>query len=179
MNILLISASLNPRSRSRVMLRALRTHLEFQGAAVTFLDLQETPLPMCDGNRAYDDPRVAPVSKMIEQANAVLIGVPVYNFDVNAAAKNLVELTGSVWDNKPVGFVCAAGGRSSYMSVMSFANSLMLDFRCLIVPRFVYASRGDFTATGEVNDEIDGRLRKLAAETLHLAGYGRNFPVQD
>jgi FMN reductase len=38
--------------------------------------------------------------------------------------------------NKVVGFLCAAGGKSSYMSVMRLANSLMLDFRCLIIPHF-------------------------------------------
>ncbi|MDP6500219.1 MAG: hypothetical protein QF847_03295 [Candidatus Marinimicrobia bacterium] len=60
-----------------------------------------------------------------------------YNYDVNAAAKNLLELTGSGWNEKTVGFICNAGGDKSYMSVMSFANSLMLDHRCKIIPCFV------------------------------------------
>ena len=33
---------------------------------------------------------------------------------------------------------------SSYMSVMAYANSLMLDFRCVIIPRFVYATGSAF-----------------------------------
>ena len=31
----------------------------------------------------------------------------------NAAAKNLIELTGKAWEDKIVGFACAAGANSS------------------------------------------------------------------
>jgi NAD(P)H-dependent FMN reductase len=73
----------------------------------------------------------------VNSARAVIIATGIYNYDANAAVKNLVELTGDAWENKVVGFLCAAGGMSSYMSIMSLANSLMLDFRSIIVPRFV------------------------------------------
>ena len=65
-------------------------------------------------------------------------------YDLNAAAKNFIELTGRAWTNKVVGFICAAGGKGSYMSVTSFMNSLMLDFRCIIIPRFVYTDASGF-----------------------------------
>ncbi len=68
--------------------------------------------------------------------------MPVYNYDVNAVAKNFIELMGEdALGNKTVGFMLSAGGGGSYMAVMPFANSLMLDFRCWIVPRFLYVSR--------------------------------------
>ena len=44
------------------------------------------------------------------------------------ALANLVELTGRLWENKVVGFLCSAGGPGSYMSIMGLANSLMLDY---------------------------------------------------
>ena len=56
----------------------------------------------------------------------------------------MIELTGSAWEDKIVGFLCAAGGMGSYMSVMAYANSLMLDFRCVIIPRFVFATGEGF-----------------------------------
>lgn len=48
----------------------------------------------------------------------VLLAVPIYNYDGNAAAKDLIELTGGTWEDKIAGFACAAGGASSYMSIM-------------------------------------------------------------
>ena len=70
--------------------------------------------------------------------------------------------------------MCTAGGNASYMSIMRIANSLMLDFRCLIIPRFVYAVSDDFandrTDRMEVgSDEIRKRLSGLAHVTVELA----------
>ena len=105
----------------------------------------------------------------IQAAGAILVSSPVYNYDLNAAAKNLRELTGSGWAEKPVGFLCAAGGTSSYMSPIGFANSLMFDFRCLIVPRFVYCTKDDFTEAGEPGPEIRGRVEQLAVAAVDLS----------
>ena len=84
------------------------------------------------------------LSTEVETADGILIAAPVYNYDVAAATKNMIELTGSAWQDKIVGFLCAAGGMGSYMSVMAYANSLMLDFRCVIIPRFVFATSEAF-----------------------------------
>ena len=54
------------------------------------------------------------------------------------------------------------------MSVMNFANDLMLDFRCLIIPRFIYAVGGDFEDGRIRNAEIRDRIRELAAEAHRL-----------
>jgi FMN reductase len=133
------------------------------GADGEHVDLREYPLPLCDGDCAYSDPNVAKLSEKIAAARVIIVGVPVYNFYANAAAKNLIELTGRAWENKIVGFLCAAGGHSSYMSIMSLANSLMLDFRCLIIPRFVYATSDDFKGAGVPKAELAKRLQQLAA----------------
>jgi len=83
-------------------------------------------------------------------------------------AKNLLELTGGSWENKTVGFLCAAGGSSSYMSIMGLANSLMLDFRCLIIPRFVYAKGDDFTAKQQPTAKLAERLTTLAEASIRI-----------
>lgn len=173
--ILMLSGSLNPDSNSRILVQAVEQELRAMDVETRFLDLRDYPLPLCDGEAAYEDPAVDTLSGIIRQADAVLIGIPVYNFDINAAVKNLVELTSSAWENQVVGFLCAAGGRSSYMSVMNFGNDLMLDFRCLIIPRFIYAVGGDFSEGAIRNTEISDRIRKLAKEAKHLARYRRSL----
>jgi FMN reductase len=167
--ILVISTSLNPASRSRLLARAAEESLRSRGVSVRWLDLRESSLPLCDGDAAYDDPAVAGVEAAIEQAAAILIAAPVYNFDLSAAAKNLVELTGSAWEDKVVGFLCSAGGRSSYMSLMGFANSLMLDFRSVIVPRFVYAVKSDFADGQVTSPEVLQRIDALVDRTVQMA----------
>ena len=64
---------------------------------------------------------------------------------------------------------CAAGGDHSYMSVMAVANSLMLDFRTIIVPRFVYAGGDDIPESGELSSDICDRIAQFGAEFQRLA----------
>jgi NAD(P)H-dependent FMN reductase len=168
MNILILSCSLNSSSRSRALAEEAARVLKSLDAGVTTLDVRDHPLPLCDGEDC-DPTLLAPLRDAITAADAVLIAVPIYNYDVNAAAKNVVELTGRAWEGKIVGFLCAAGGHGSYMSVMSLANSLMLDFRCLIVPRFVYATGADFAGDSISSPKVQDRVRQLCGETLRIA----------
>ena len=55
---------------------------------------------------------------------------------------------------------------SSYMSVMAFANSLMLDFRTMIIPRFVYATGRSFEGDDLKDKEVAERIGELAAELI-------------
>ena len=161
---LVISSSLNPKSRSRLLALIAFKTLKNMDVSVDWLDLADHSFPLCDGDSTYKNSKVKKLREKIQNAKGILFAVPIYNYDVNAAAKNLIELTGDAWTNKVVGFLCAAGGKGSYMSVMNLANSLMLDFRCLIIPRFVYSTGEDFEE-GEVTDpSVEARVRELAKE---------------
>ena len=170
MNILIISCSLNPDSRSHRLAAHTEGILADQyHADVAFIDLRDYDLPFCDGATAYAHKDVHEIKAQIENADAILLAVPIYNYDVNAAAKNLIELTGRVWSDKVVGFLAAAGGQGSYMALMSLANSLMLDFHCLITPRFVYTTDQGFREAGHPKPNIDQRIRELLRDLTRLA----------
>ena len=55
------------------------------------------------------------------------------------------------------------------MSPIGLANSLMFDFRCHIVPRYVYATKDDFTAAHQPSAELSARIRQLAQAATDLA----------
>jgi FMN reductase len=164
---LVISTSLNPESNSRIMAKSVFDELA-KIDKVKFIDLKDYPLPICDGDSCYADKNVQELGAMIGSARCVLLAAPVYNYYLSAAAKNLIELTGRAWTDKLVGFLCAAGGKSSYMSVMNVANSLMLDFRCLIIPRFVYAEGSSFQADQITDRDLQKRIVELADTSRRL-----------
>ena len=176
--ILVISSSLHPGSRSRIMARASVNRLQELATAVTLFDLAESPLPLCDGATAYGDSNVQQLSGLVENADAILLASPVYNYDVNSAAKNAVELTGRAWTGKIVGMMLAAGGQGSYMSAMGLANSLMLDFRCLIVPRFIYATGESFEGEALADESIQERVHLLIEDTLRLVNGLKDSSLQ-
>jgi FMN reductase len=165
---LIVSGSLRSKSRSRAMAHFLTDCYRSAGIAAQMIDLRGLPLPFCDGEAAYDHQSVVALSKAISEARVVIIATPIYNFDASAALKNLIELTGESWEDKVVGFLCAAGGSMSYMSVMGLANSLMLDFRCLIIPRIVYATSEDFTDGHLSSSEVRERVRELALASTRI-----------
>ena len=136
---------------------------------VEFFDLQENPLPMCDGDECYDLPEVLAFREKVKNAKGIIMAIPVYNFNVSSGAKNIVELGGRMLYDKTVGFICAAGAKSGYMSVMSLANSLMIDFRCYIIPKFVYATKHDFENEKIINKDIENRIEELGKELIRVS----------
>jgi FMN reductase len=168
MKFLVISTSANPDSNSRRMGQLAFDNLKKAGVDCQWIDTRELNLPVCDADTCYADPAVKQIAAAIEAADGILIAAPVYNYDVSAAAKNMIELTGEAWNDKIVGFLCAAGGEGSYMSVMAYANSLMLDFRCTIIPRFVYATGEAFDEKGVTDRKIVKRIQELATEVIRF-----------
>ena len=109
---LIISCSLNKNSKSKIMAKYA---YELYGEKVEFIDLRDFDLPFCDGDSCYDNDSVKELKQIIEKTQSAIIASPIYNYDLNAVAKNLIELTGRSWTNKIVGFICAAGGKGSYV----------------------------------------------------------------
>lgn len=169
MSLLIISASLNSESNSRALAREAERVLRAAGHEVVFLDLRDLPLPICDGEKAYDDPNVLRAARLVAAADGIMVATPIYNYDASASVKNFVELTSKAWTNKVVGLLCSAGGHGSYMSIMALANSLMLDFRCVIVPRFVYATGAAFSGDKITDSNIAARVAECARATAHFA----------
>jgi len=165
---LVISTSGNAESNSRIMGRVAFDRLQKQKADCDWIDISGLELPLCDADKCYLNPAAQKLKKTIEAADGMIVAAPVYNFDVSAAAKNMIELTGSAWEDKVVGFLCAAGGMSSYMSVMAYANSLMLDFRTVIIPRFVYATGDSFEGDKLVEKKVVSRIEQVADELIRF-----------
>lgn len=174
MHLPVFGCSMNPRSRSFVLAQLAAADLTALGHDAPLYDLREYDLPFAGSAAARGHVQVAELYHAVEEADGLLLATPIYCFGSNSAAKNLIELTGHAWENKPVGFLCSAGGGRSYMAIMQLAEAVMLDFRCLVVPRFVYATKQDFRlADGEPitleSETIRERVGELAAALARLA----------
>ena len=168
-HVLIVATSLSPRSRSQTLARLAAEKLAAGDTPHTLLDLRATPLPFTGSDEAWGDPAVAAIKAQTRAATHLIFAAPVYNYDVNAVAKNYIEHMGKdAFEGKTVALLLSAGGAGSYMAAMPFANSLMLDFRCWIVPRFLYVSKD--LEGGRLPAELDGRLDGLLADLLSRDG---------
>lgn len=165
---LVVSTSGNPSSRSRKMGARAFAYLQKAQLDCEWVDLAELDLPLCDANACYAHPSARKLDTAVSAAQGIIVAAPVYNYDVSASAKNMIELTGSSWEDKIVGFLCAAGGTTSYMAVMAYANSLMLDFRCVIIPRFVYATGSAFSDNELADQKVIDRIEQVARDLVRF-----------
>jgi FMN reductase len=169
MTIAIISSSLRKGSFSKIMAQYAAVLMKAKGLKVEFIDLSEIELPHYEGLDAFNDPSVQDIIKRLEGVERILIATPIYNFSVSSVLKNFLELTGrSVWTDKFVGFLCVARGVMGYMAVMPFVNSLMLGFRCIVIPRFVYAQPENFNEGSIVNNDITRRIEGLCDIILRI-----------
>lgn len=166
MENLIINTNLHKQSKSLTLVKELEKAFQAHHGQIEILHLADYPLPLCDGGPSFGHENVKRVSEKIQAASGLTLISPIYNYQYNAAAKNLIEVTGQAWKEKIVSFLCHAGGEKSYMSVMPVANMLMLDFRCMIIPRFVYAISGQYDESGVLDSDLKTRIQKLAQTQL-------------
>ncbi|GAA4015146.1 NADPH-dependent FMN reductase [Deinococcus rubellus] len=177
MKFTVLSTSLSPQSRSRMLAYLAAERLTTQGHQVTLLDLRSTPLPAFDDDATYQHPNVQLYRQAIGQADGVVLALPVYNWATGSGAKNLIELTGShsttrglsaVWFDKVVTFLVAGGLMHSYVSHHPLALGLITDFKCILNPYHVYAIGEDWEGD-TLRPPVDARLNKTLAVAAELS----------
>lgn len=191
MKFTVIATSLDPESRSAWLCTLAAQHLAAQGHEVTHLDLRRTPLPPFDNVQGaggcYDDPQAALYHRAIAGADGVLLGVPVYNWGLGSGVKALVELTGSTdesrnlhgaWFDRPVTFLVSGGLDHGYLSHGAFAFGLMVDFKCVVNPHFVYATSAHWDAPEVPGAWLAGRLSQVLDRAADLSERLRNRPYR-
>lgn len=177
-----LSTSLDPESRSAWLCTLAAAQLRAQGHEVTFLDLRTDPLPPFDNVQGaggcYDHPNAARYHAAVAGADGVFLGVPVYNWGLGSGAKALVELTGSsdearglhgAWFDRPITFLVSGGLDHGYLSHGAFAFGLMVDFRCVVNPHFVYATSAHWDAPGVPGEWLRGRLARTVDRGVDLS----------
>lgn len=175
MRYLVLSTSLDPASKSRKLAHMAQLHLSAGAHEVTLLDLAQEPLPAFDNDTIYEDPRFQAHYKAVQNAQAIIIASPVYNWGLCGALKSFIEATGSTnetrksaWFDKVVSFVCAGGVNHGYLSYTHAANALMIDFKCIINPYMAFAEGADWEGD-RLNDMRMTRLEKTLDVHVELA----------
>lgn len=164
MDVTILSCSLNLKSHSAKLAEKVKLKLANQ-ASIHWFDLREYPLPLCDGGEVFLNQNVAELRNYISLSHATIIATPIYNYSASASAKNCVELAGKALNQKIVSFLAVGGGMRSYMAIMPLANALMLDYHCLIFPKFIYCKEKDFDPmTGNANEHIEEKIETFCGE---------------
>tara|TARA_Y100001968_G_C19365023_1_gene722026 strand:- start:10 stop:534 length:525 start_codon:yes stop_codon:yes gene_type:complete len=169
MKTLIFSTTHYKNSKPDAIASYLNTQLKNLNINCSYIHIGDLNLPMCDGYDCYKNKTVITIQKQVNEANSFIICSPIYNYDLNAIAKNLIELCGQGFKDKVVGLAVTAGGQNSYMAPLSFINSLLIDYRCIIVPRYVYVTSEAFDENNSITDtSIQTRLNELTQSLVNI-----------
>jgi NAD(P)H-dependent FMN reductase len=176
MNVLAIVGSLRETSSTRHALRIAAAGAESAGASITWLDLRDYRLPLCDGRQdtaSYG----ADYVRMLEQvrlADALLVGSPEYHGSMTGALKNALDLLGEdPVRGKLVGLLAVARGNAGAMNTLNHLRHVFRWMGAWVLPTQVSVPRAKeaFADDGQaMRDGLARELGQMGAETIRYAG---------
>lgn len=158
MNVLVLSGSPRPKSRTLLVSNLLALQLSRAGANPTVWDLAERPVPTADPKYHSDptenpDPVVWDLVRKANAADAFILASPVYHNAYSGVLKNALDnLSIDQFHHKPVGLV-AFGGSLTSVQVCDQLRIVVRGLLAIAVPAQIVAVGTDFAVTE------DGKLR--------------------
>ncbi len=167
-SILLIQTSLNPDSKTAVVIQEAADELARREVEHEILDLRRLDLQFCDGRPLSEYNRdMQQAYVKVESAAGYIWGMPVYCFSVSGVLKNFIDITANAMENKVSATLCNAGGNRSYMAFGDLSKILAFESRVTTVQPSVYTSYEDFENGQLVNPAIRERINEMLDALLH------------
>jgi NAD(P)H-dependent FMN reductase len=144
--IVIVQGSLNPDSKTAVVVKETEKVLKTRNIEFETLDLRSLELQFCDGRSLKDyNEDMQRAYRVLESADGFILGMPVYCWSMSGVVKNLIDITAGALENKVAGILCNAGGNRSFMSSGDLINVLYYESGVMTVHPVVYTSNEDFT----------------------------------
>lgn len=179
MRLLGISGSQSSSSRTRAAVAAaVDAAGTAEGVETDVLHLGEYDFATADGRgiEEYEGDTAAVLGKIVD-ADAYIIGTPVYRASYSGVLKNLLDMVprgqwqGDVapFENAAVGLVATGATQSHYLAIDEELRPVFAFFGAHTVGSGVYADDDAFSDGEVVEQTIQERLATLGAATVELA----------
>ncbi len=169
--IVIVQGSLNPESKTAVVVAQTEMELKSRNIDFETLDLRALDLQFCDGRNLADyNEDMQRAYRLLESADGFIFGMPVYCWSMSGVVKNLIDITAGALENKIAGILCNAGGNRSFMSSGDLINVLYYESGVMTVHPIVYTSYDDFAdgllvaekPRAKIPTMIDALMKQLA-----------------
>jgi len=177
MKIVGLSGSIVGSKTRTAMNYALQALTEkYPEAEVTLVDLADYTLPFSDG-RNYLEYKgdAAYVTKTIMEADAIIIGTPIFQASIPATLKNIFDLLPvHAFRDKVVSFFVTAGTAKHYLAAEQQLKPILAYMKAQIVQSYVFIEEQDFQRKEIINHDVLFRLDRLVEDTVLLTNtYGK------
>lgn len=143
----------------------------YPDAEFTLIDLAEVSMIFSDGRSYLEyDGDTKMVAEAIMEADAIIIGTPVFQASIPAVLKNIFDLLPqNALRDKVVCVFVTAGSAKHYLLVEHQLMPILTYMKAHVVPTYVFIEETDFYRKEIVNDDIHFRLDRLVEDTFSLA----------
>jgi len=138
---------------------------------VEALNIGEYDVQFCDGRdpAKYEGDSKLVIDKIVE-ADAVLIGTPMYRGTYTGLLKNVFDLIpNDALLGKPVGLIATGGSDHHYLAIEHELKPIMGFFLAHVLPGGVYANNEHYSDGDLVGEDILERLEQLARSIVNFA----------
>jgi len=171
--VVLIQGSLNKESRTAILVDHAVKEIKRAGLEVTVLDLRNIQMEFCDGRSLKEyHLEVQQAYQAMEEADAFVIGMPVYCYSVSGPLKNFIDITSGAMEKKIAGILCNAGGNRSYMASADLSKILAYESHVTTLQPIVYSSYEDYEDKTLTNGKVKSKILELVSHlTRHLQNH--------
>lgn len=169
MKIVVLSGSIVGSKTKTAMLQIEKfitsKYVDFQ---VTTIDLARFKVQFSDGRNYHEyDSDTKYVAETIMNADAIMIGSPIFQGSIPGTLKNIFDLLPvDAFRDKVVSIFVTAGTSKHYLVAEQQLKPILSYMKAHIVPTYVFMEEADFLRKEIVNDDILFRMERLVDDTV-------------
>jgi len=171
-NIVLLSGS-KVGSKTRTAMGYVQKEIlnNYPETVATVIDLADYDIQFSDGRLYMDyDGDTGYVAKTIMDADALIIGTPIFQASIPATLKNIFDLLpGDAFQDKVVSMLVTAGSAKHFLIPEQQIKPILSYMKAQIVQTYVFIEEKDFHQKEIVNDDVFFRMERLVDDTVLLA----------
>ncbi|WP_186578240.1 NADPH-dependent FMN reductase [Aquibacillus kalidii] len=137
---------------------------------VTLIDLAEFDVQFSDGRNFMEyEGDTGYVTKTIMEADAIIIGTPIFQASLPATLKNIFDLLPvNAFRDKVVSMLVTAGSAKHYLIPEQQLKPILAYMKAQMVQTYVFIEEADFYRKQITNDDVLFRLDRLVEDTVVL-----------
>ena len=137
---------------------------------VTLLDLADYDVQFSDGRNYLEyEGDTGYLTKTIMEADAIIIGTPIFQASIPATLKNIFDLLPqNAFRDKVVSMLVTAGSAKHYLIAEQQIKPILAYMKAQIVQTYVFIEEKDFHRKEITNDDVLFRIDRMVEDTVIL-----------
>lgn len=143
---------------------------KYPEATYTLIDLADYSVVFSDGRNYLEyEGDTGFVTKQIMEADAIVIGTPIFQASIPATLKNIFDLLPvNAFRDKIVSILVTAGSSKHYLVAEQHLKPILAYMKGQIVQSIVFIEEKDFNRKEIINDDVFFRIERLVEDTVLL-----------